>query len=458
MAILSNADFYTPPGKKADKGPFAGISRYDIVDMKISQNLPFILGNDDKGEKVKGIKFDRATKMFTYQTKDRKTVTVPITGKRGNIFKDSDFGGGGGGAGLGTVETAYAESLQCMYCAIIVSEPDIALGKINKTKLQAAYRKVFVSSSFDQCFKLAPIWHASAYYGAKKLLADGFINSNQTFHRDDAVMNKIYSNANKAFRNTGLDNMKPDKWNPGDIWAKNKNFDINSLDTTTIKNYNTDILKAYQSRALVGISLKKIEKEKNLKIAEINTTNARPEGLQFSRVLPSGKTSRASFYSSKGGQIEFKKRGAIGIFEVRANSAFGTLKAEIAGKTARQGGAGWGPLRTFISTELSPTYNLPTNDILKNNARMIHAKNAQKLNEFWLKAKTIDSTLDEKEFKNEIPKKDLAWIHAKLGVTYLLYAIHKNKQNKKAHAVINNIYNYAGSQSKLSSVHLKVYE
>jgi len=458
MAILSNADFDTPPGKKADKGPFAGISRYDIVDMKISQNLPFILGNDDKGEQVKGISFNRSTKAFTYETKDKKRVTVPITGKKGNIFKDSDFGGGGGGAGLGTIETAYAESLQCIYCHIIVTEPDIQLGKITKTKLQAAYRKVFVSSSFDQCFKLAPIWHASAYYGAKKLLAEGFINRNQTFHRDDKVMKQIYSDANKAFKNTGLDTMTPDKWNPGDIWAKDKSFDINSLDKATIKNYNTDILKAYESRNLVGISLKKIEKENAIKIAEVNTTDARPEGLQFSRVLPSGKTNRSSFYSSKSGHIEFKKGGAIGVFEVRPNSSFGTLKAEIAGKTARQGGAGWGPLRTFVSLELTNTYHLPTNDQLKNTARAIHANNKQKLNEFWIKAKAIDSTLVEKEFKNEIPKKDLAWIHAKLGVTYLLYAIHKNKQNKKAHTIVNNIYNYASSQSKLSSVHMKVYE
>lgn len=437
-----------------------GESRIDILLEAITKGLTLADINEDEF-KLKNNKFNtdaivnfkKEGKAFDLEKDDGTIISSSKIGK-------SALFGGGSGAGGGTDQTAIAEALQCVYCQIILDRPNITLDKINKSIQRSAFSKVEVgSTTFEQCYNLDSKWHASAYFGAKKLYNDGYINSNHIFHRDSSVMTEIYNNAKKAFKNSNLIALTPDKWNPGDIWAVDKNLDVKKLNTNTIQEYNSELLKRFKNRTLVGISLKKVEREKFIKTAEVNQTAARPSGLKFNQSLISGKTNRSNFYSSKGGEVSFSKQGGTpGSFDVRANSSLGTLKAEITGKTARQGGAGWGKIQEYVETYASSTYKLPNNDTLKQEARMIKAKNTTKLESFFNKAKTLDSSLDKKEFMREIPKKDLAWIHAKLGVTYFLYTLKKNKANKKSDAIVNSIYNYAGSQSKLSSVHMKVYE
>lgn len=462
MALLANADFDNPPNKKADKGEYKGLSRYDIVEAKIKAGRDFFLGPKGDEGKVTGVSFNRLTKQFTYktQTSPIQTVTVPsITGKAGNIFKDTDFSGGGG-AGLGTTGTDIAESLQCVYCQLIVSNPDIDFIDITNTKLRSAYQKCDVSGTFEEMMKLPNDWKLSAYWSAKKLYDQGYIKNTHVFHRDSTKMKLIYSKADQAFVSSGLMKMKPDKWNPADIFAIDKNFSVAAMPTSTIQEYNAALLKAYKSKMCIGISLKKVERETGTKTSEVNLLPDRPMGLTLNQVRAKGTTTRSNFYSNKGGAIDINMpTGVKQTFEVRANSAFGTLKAEISGKTARQGGAGWGVIAGYVSDFMPATYKLPTNDGLKAEARQINNKNSQKIKSFYEKAKYIsDDIKDLDEFTSELKTKDLAWIHAKLGVTYLLYALKKNKANKKADKVVNSIYNYAGSQSQLSSVHMKVYE
>jgi len=451
------------PGELRKKNSNTGEQRITILLDAITNSTTLQYAADEKEFKLKNNKANKdAVAKFISDGINGKAMQLETAD--GILISSSQIGksaifGGGAGAGGGTDQTAIAESLQCIYCQIIVNEPSIELSKINKTKLKAAYQKVHVgSTSFDQCYDLDSKWHASAYFGAKKLLADGYINSNHTFHRDDAIMKKIYTQKTKAFRNSKLTSLTDDKWNPGDIWAIDKNFDIEKMPVKTIQEYNNSLIRGFRDKKIVGISLKKVEREKFIKTSKVNDTPARPDDVKFVSSLPSGKTARSSFYSSKGGEVILTNKGVRGSLDVRANSSMGTLKAEITGKTARQGGAGWGKLQEYAEEYLPSTFKLPDNGVLKTDARMIKNAHSQKLTKFWNMAKDMDSTLNKDEFMKEIPQKELEWIHAKLGVTYFLYALHKNKASKKSDAVVNSVFNYAGSQSKLSSVHVKVYE
>ena len=79
------------------------------------------------------------------------------------------------------------------------------------------------NTKFKDVIALDESWHQSSYFVAKGLIRDGYISNKYTFHRDDAIMNSIYNAKVRAFKNNGMANLNNDKWNPGDIWAKDKN-------------------------------------------------------------------------------------------------------------------------------------------------------------------------------------------------------------------------------------------
>ena len=450
------------PAQLKKKNSTTGEQRIDILLDACRNNKTLIHADTEKeftlansSENQDAIKeFTKIGKAFILITSTGEELSSSKIGKSGL------FGGDGAGAGGGTKQTAIAESLQCIYCQIIVEKPDITLDKITKTKLKAAFAKVQVgSTTFDQCYNLDSGWHASAFWGATLLREKGYINSNHVFHRDSADMKQIYALAKRAFQNSDIPPMKDDKWNPGDIWAIDKTAKLDQLPNSTIQELNNALLRNYFDKTIIGISLKKVNKEKFIKCAEINSTNKRPGGLKFDTVYISGKTTRANFFSAKSGECEYTGAGGVkGKLEIRANSDLGTLKAEITGKTARGGGAGWGKLQDFIAEHMSSTYRLPSNDQLKAEARTIKRGNAAPIKKIFSKAKRMDSSLDLKEFSDMLVSKDLAWIHSKIGVVYLCYAFHMNKSNKKSDKLVDSIVNYAGSQTALSSVHLKVYE
>ena len=237
MAILQSKDFVA--GKIASTGPYVGMSRDEIVLAKIKDGKPFKLGSTGNSGQVIGLKYNPKTKQFTYQKTSGKKeiVTVSkITGATGNIFKDSDFGGGGG-AGGGTIQTAYAESAQCVWLIAVQKSPRKKYEDFTEKDLKAAFdssRCQVGSTTFDQIMTLGPDWHKSGYWTSKKLIEMGLVNTGQTYHRDSTVMKKIYKNKKTAFQNSDLNVLSDDKWNPGDFWAVKTNFDVNKLDYSTV--------------------------------------------------------------------------------------------------------------------------------------------------------------------------------------------------------------------------------
>jgi hypothetical protein len=365
-----------------------------------------------------------------------------------HLAKSKVFGGGGGGAGGGTDQTATVESAQCLWLQAMLDNGMLSLESFTEEMLTAAYPKIKVDVKLDKILEIDDGWKKSSYLGAKHLIENGFAHKGMVAHRGSDLMKAIYSAKNKALRNQGLSKISDDKWNPGDIWLADASFKASELPTDTLHNLNKKLVELFNQKRLIGVSLKKI-----VKAAKHDVKNLEEKNLKTFKFKTAALASaqRGTIWTSKGGNVYYDG----GSMEIRTNSALGTHKAEIKGKTARGGGAGWGVIINYAKTKLK--YTLPKNRELVATARKIASGSSKETAQMFKMMDAIVPDLTEQEFMQEIAKKDAVWIHAKLGVIHMFYAMHKANQQAKD-SFISSIVSYAGSELEESSVYVKVYE
>ena len=120
-----------------------------IFELKINSanNNTFIIGANESGKKVIGVKYDidkQGKRWFTYvlpqnkAEKKKNDANNQITVSSLRVFKSPDFGGGARGSGGGTAETKITESLQCYYNSYIYNTS-------SGVSATAEYGKVFIS-------------------------------------------------------------------------------------------------------------------------------------------------------------------------------------------------------------------------------------------------------------------------------------------------------------------------
>ena len=307
------------------------LPRLEILDMMVKKQEPLTLTNGEQviaanPEKVLAsiAQFKKDGKTFKFAGLDGKTYSTT------DIKKSAEFGGGAG-AGGGTVSTAIGESAQCLWMVAMLAEGyDKPIDYFTDEILSKYFKRISVGkTSLSDILKIDEGWKVSSYLTAQYAIRENIIDRDMTFHRDDKVMKAIYASKNAAFKNNDFKPLPDDKWNPGDIWAVEKGFDVSSLDTSTLESYNDDILDAYLQRTCVGISLKKVKK--SCKGVEKNVERP-PETADYKfsgghiKALKRGEwyTTKANYITYVGGSVD-----------LRANSAFGSHKAEIKGKIVK---------------------------------------------------------------------------------------------------------------------------
>ena len=151
----------------------------------------------------------------------------------------------------------------------------------------------------DQMMDLDESWMLSGYLSAKALIDAKYVTKNMKIHRDSKTMKTIYKKKNEAFKNSNLKKMTDDKWNPGDIWAIEKGFNVGELDTTNISALNNDLLDLFIKKRIVSISLKKVKKSTTIKEENI-TIPPETESFKVTSLHVKGEV-RGTFFSSKRG-------------------------------------------------------------------------------------------------------------------------------------------------------------
>ena len=386
--------------------------------------------------------FDGKT-PFNLITTDNKEISSSQIGKSA-IF------GGGAGAGGGTENTAQTESGQCLWLAAMLQYGNQPIEFFTPSILKSAMKRIDVGgTSFDEMVSMDSAWQVSAYLSAQKIIKAGYANKKHKFHRDSDTMNYIYKKAKKeAFKNSDISALTDDKWNPGDIWAIEDGVDLKKeLDTSSIGALNTSLLRLFKERKVVGISLKLVKKDAKAK--EYNIEGS-PQNHKF--VSGAVKTQRGTFFSNKGGTVEFSG----GTMEIRPNNYLGANKIEIMGKTARGGGAGWGVIMAAGKRYLN--VNIPAHGSIKRIAqKLASGKNKRSELYFYKMAKNADPSLTFDYYMEEIRNKDAGWFSAKLAAVMIVHYLNNNK-GRKADSFINAIVNYAASSSDDSSAFVKIYQ
>ena len=273
MATLSLDDMR----KNASGGAYAGTKRPDIFDKKIKDGKSFRLGASKNGKEIIGLDYDKKTELLTYYIKT-DTSKNPLTAKRSEVFKDSDFGGGSGSGG-GADDTKYTESLQCYYCSYVfntIKKPINGTDKPTDAQLKAAGAYAHTDVTLAECLAKGPSnWIETEVYikTANKLF--GSVKFDKTpvhFHRGSAFMKGVYAaykdckakdQANENTQAPG--SFSDDKWNPGDIWASTFSTTSTPLAAYTDSwgTLNAKVLElggggTKRQVKLLGISLKKV--------------------------------------------------------------------------------------------------------------------------------------------------------------------------------------------------------
>jgi len=440
--------------KAASGGPNEGEKRIDILADLVKKQSPLTMmdGTEVVAANVEEVlaaveQFKKDSKAFKFKGLDGKEYSTS------NIKKTAEFGGGAG-AGGGTVQTATAESAQCLWMSAMLGEGrDKPLDYYTDEILSKYFKNISVGkTSLKDCLGVNDGWKMSSYLCAQYAIKHGIIERGMTFHRDDRVMKTIYSRKNTAFKNNGFKPLADDKWNPGDIWAVKKGFDVSSFSVGTLESYNDDVLDAYLGKNCVAISLKKVKK--GCKGTEMNVERP-PQTADFKftsghiKALKRGEwhTTKANYITYVGGQVD-----------LRANTAMGSHKAEIQMKGARGGGVSWGFMQSTSARIYGRGNALPDNNKMRKEAKAIASGDLKAIKKFTAMLQLFDKKISEEAVAEELGSKRGAdvWVHGKLGGLYILQLIHKG--GKKADQFVTQMVNYAGSSTSDSSAYIKLSE
>lgn len=423
-------------------------NRIDILAREISAGNSLTLYT---GKETKVGDIPSALASIEQFKKDGKPFK--LTDADGNQFSASKLGktalfGGGGGSGGGTANTAIVESAQCVWIAAMQDLGHQAeIEEFTDSILIKAFSRCHVGKTkIEDILGISDRWKKSSYLSAKHIIAEGFVHKRMTFHRDDTLMKELYKAKNVAFKNTGLKPLNDDKWNPGDIWCSDSGFKVKDLPIDTVKSLNDAILDAYLAKELVGISLKAVSK--NAKHTEANVI--RPPATDTHKLMSISMTGK-SFWSNNSAKVRFDSDQSI---MFRSTSRLGGNKAELNGKGARGGGAGWGQITDIVKRVYKK--RLPDTNLIKKTALQIAKGDKKSIAKFIDLMSVVCPNDVGDDSVVELMNKEAGWIHSKFAaLTVMQYLV---KGGPKANMFITGVVNYAGSKTTDSSAYVKIHE
>jgi hypothetical protein len=391
---------------------------------------------------------DEAPATFTLKLKKKGEVVSNELGK------SPIFGGKGKGGGA-TGITANGESLQCLFLAAMLGEGvDNYFSHFTPALLESYYNKIDVDVKIADIMASGDAWFFSAYVTARYLIRKQYVTAAHTLHRGSSTMKAIYRAKRIAFKNSGQPVLNDDKWNPGDIWAVKKGADISKLlDTTTVDTLNADILKAYDNKTIVGISLKQIASlDKKAKSTEYNRDDSILDKHKFNKVRLKSDGKNSTVWSLKGGIIIFDGSTKM---DFRAPSAMGAINVEIIGKGARGGRAGYGQITYAAKAHMK--LDLPSNATIKSEAqKLLGGKSRAAANKFYKMTKVVEKDMMSKDdFMEELKTTTIDRIHANLAAAYLAHGLLKST-SKQRNDFVTHMVNYAASKTNDSSIYIKI--
>jgi hypothetical protein len=336
--------------------------RKEIVIINKEQILPAITNIDGSFNAYK------ATMYFTMHDNPSRYKLDAIHGDDGELYKLNDlektaYFGSSKGSSLGSVDTRFVESIICIFLAwrqlkrADLTEQDFDDVLNLPDEMFQEFKRIWTSLDSkmeitqETILKYEASWKKTFVYVPNFLYYAGIVHSGfKNEHLlDPQKLYKFYQLSSsqgpiKALKEA-FQRKHPGvnfaKWNPSDIFAvditEEENL-ISQLESckTSVK-LNEIVDKSFDSRKMIGISLKKIKKESDIKII-VNKVTRPPK-----YTLKTIRLSRLPF-ATLGLEIiadrrsrEFGPGSEVLVIRTRERNKLVNISAEVRGKTAKHG-------------------------------------------------------------------------------------------------------------------------
>jgi hypothetical protein len=404
--------------------------------------------------------------------------------KISDLKKSKEFGGGGGSRG-GSDLTAITESGQCYVASIVfnITKKPIKWEDLTLENLKEAAKYVDTGkTSLEDVLEQSPSeWVKSYVMVANLLFKDWKMKPGKTvyFHRDSKLHQKIFKfkqaclAADKASSTPQAPgSFGDDKWNPGDIWMTTFGISESKLPdmpTDSWAKLNKTIYELAQSKELLGVSLKKIERVP--KADEYNKPGTKKKTYTFNGFIVSPenlKQGQMPFFSSIDCYL-YIGDGRVQFRATSGSAAKPSWQGEISGSTAAGGKIGGGNVNTYLMQnfkkgifkssegEIVSSVNSPAfwKDFYEMYKKLFDNATYKKYN----KTSMGNTKVSETEFKKLAlarAKETESFIVSKYMCLKMIDIIMGNPQ--KLNDFATDVFLYGASNTNQSSYFLKIYE
>ncbi len=417
-------------------------------------------------------------------SRDNQQIDIPIAvGGLSKSIRVEVKPEAGGGSGGGASETQRNECAQCLYAALAFY---VYRGHIDPTKIiteedfQEAAKYIDIDAKLEEIYgdALDLSWHHSSIKGANKLwdvFGRNAGNKRYTFCRgggpDDKEIKKAFQRVNAQMKkdpNIRVTFSSEDKWNPADIWMVDNSLDMSQLDALqTVDDINNFIKVKYESKELIGVSLKRIAGRVKMQVLNYrkDARSLKASRYGFKKYDLVYKTSSkkdnkdnypmdAYLYYYTGGYDKFQSRNF--------GDTKGSWQLELKAASAAGGRAGGGSVTTILDSlgvsyvGLTSGYENTTFHQHCDPKNKTHKKRiTEDILELLKKYNASGLPKDDSQTIGEIANRNQSWRYSKLLSLRLLDCI---STSGKGDEIMRALYLYAASQSDKSSVYVKLMD
>jgi hypothetical protein len=404
--------------------------------------------------------------------------------KISDLNKSKDFGGGGGSRG-GSDLTAITESGQCYIASLVfnIKKKPITWEDMTLEDIRAASKFVDTGKTTldDILEQTPPEWVKSYVLVANLLFKDWKMKPGKTvyFHRDSAFHQKIFkfkqqclANDKKSGTPQAPGSFGDDKWNPGDIWMTTLGMEASKLPdmpTDSWAKLNKAVYDLAQSKELLGVSLKKIERTP--KANEFNLPGTKKKSYKFNGFIVSPenlKQGQMPFFSSIDCYL-YIGDGRVQFRATSGSAAKPSWQGEISGSTAAGGKIGGGNVNTYLiqnfkegifknsESEIATSVNSPAfwKDFYSMYSKLFDNSTYKRYNRTAMGSAKL-SEADFKKTALERAKETESFIVSKYMCLKMIDVMMSKPQ--KLDDFSTDIFLYGASNTNQSSYFLKVYE
>jgi len=356
-----------------------------------------------------------------------------------------------GGKDVATI----AELAQCYACAIAsnIKKSKITVSDINDDMIKQA--KMFVKSQNRKPIitSLSDDWKNIIVSIANKLLNEGYSIPNGIYHRNDKFMQAIYMKARIAAKNSGMGALNDDKWNPGDIWVSSPTLNLKHVPVDSIESYNKWIKDKFESKELIGISLKKPKSIKSPRLQLFNVDDFITPMYYTGFSYKEGKVDHDdAFFGNKHMYLFGKEKAPVKMqgrtFE---STKFTAYALEVMGSSAAGGKVGWTIIRSFIE-EFTNRSGLPGYKEISSIAKTDIDKLINMIYDIFIKY--CKKTWSYDKFYSKINKDPYRLFSQYYNL--LIIDILETHKGETSDEIFEKVFNHASSRIQSSSIYIKV--